>query len=149
MPKQEALLTCGSKMTKLTHDRLGWDGMDWDGLSPLTHLIGSHPGTENVEWIQQQRSIAPPGTPSAMHCQDDDEDCDNVEDNGDDEDGKDDDGDDDEDADDVDADLDWVSDVLPGGDEGHADEEDDEGGSVVKLERKVVNRSRIRLPEKK
>ena len=56
---------------------------------------------------------------------------------------------DDDDDEDEDADLDWVSDVLPGGDEGHADEEDDEGGSVVKLERKVVNRSRIRLPGRK
>ena len=59
-------------------------------------------------------------------------------------------GDDDEDEnpDDVDADLDWVSDVLPGGDKCHADEEDDEGGSVVQLESKVVDRSRIGLPEK-
>ena len=69
-----------------------------------------------------------------MHWQDDNDDDDD-----------DDDCNDDEDAD---ADLDWVSDVLPGGDKGHADEEDDEGGSVVQLERKVVNRSRIRLPEK-
>ena len=44
--------------------------------------------------------------------------------------------------------MDWVSNVLPGGDKGHADEEDDEGGSVVQLERKVVNRSWVRLPEK-
>ena len=64
-------------------------------------------------------------------------------------DNNDDDDDDNNDDDDTDADLDWVSDVLPGGDEGHADEEDDEGGSVVKLERKVVNRSRIRLPGRK
>ena len=44
------------------------------------------------------------------------------------------------------SDLDWVSDVLPGGDKSHADEEDDEGGSVVQFETKVVNRGRIGLP---
>ena len=44
------------------------------------------------------------------------------------------------------SDLDWVSDVLPGGHESHADEEDDEGGSVVQFETKVVNRGRIGLP---
>ena len=41
--------------------------------------------------------------------------------------------------------MDWISDVLPGGDEGHADEKDDEGCPVVQLERKVVDRSWIRL----
>ena len=42
--------------------------------------------------------------------------------------------------------LDWVSNVLPGGDECHANEENNEGGAVVELERKVVDRGRIRLP---
>ena len=42
--------------------------------------------------------------------------------------------------------LDWVSNVLPGGNEGHANEENNEGGAVVELERKVVDRGRIRLP---
>ena len=42
--------------------------------------------------------------------------------------------------------LDWVSNVLPGGDESHANEENNEGGAVVELERKVVDRGRIRLP---
>ena len=75
---------------------------------------------------------------------DDDDDEDNKED--DDEDNKE---DDDKDADGTVANLDWVSDVLPGGDEGHADEEDDEGSSIVQLEPKVVNRSRIGLPGRK
>ena len=47
------------------------------------------------------------------------------------------------------SDLDWVSDVLSGGHESHADEEDDEGGSVVQFETKVVNRGRIGLPGRK
>ena len=42
--------------------------------------------------------------------------------------------------------LDWISNVLPGGDECHANEENNEGGAVVELERKVVDRGRIRLP---
>ena len=47
------------------------------------------------------------------------------------------------------SDLDWVSDVLSGGHESHADEEDDEGGSVVQFETKVVDRGRIGLPGRK
>ena len=66
-----------------------------------------------------------------------------------DDDNEEDDDDDDKYADDTVSDLDWVSDVLPGGHESHADEEDDEGGSVVQLETKVVDRGRIGLPGRK
>ena len=45
------------------------------------------------------------------------------------------------------ANLNWISNVLPCGNKSHADEEDNEGGSVVQLERKVVNRSWVCLPK--
>ena len=45
--------------------------------------------------------------------------------------------------------LNRISNVLPCRNKSHADEEDNEGGSVVQLERKVVNRSWVCLPEKK
>ena len=79
---------------------------------------------------------------NALEQDHDDDDDDDDNDDDDDDDNYDDDDDDDEgnyDNDDDDADLDWVSDVLPGGDESHANEEDDEGCSVMQLERKVVN----------
>ena len=44
--------------------------------------------------------------------------------------------------------LNRISNVLPCRHKGHADEEDHEGGSVVQLERKVVNRSWVCLPER-
>ena len=44
--------------------------------------------------------------------------------------------------------LNRISNVLPCRNKGHADEEDNEGGSVVQLERKVVNRSWVCLPKK-
>ena len=44
--------------------------------------------------------------------------------------------------------LNRISNVLPCRHKGHANEEDNEGGSVVQLERKVVNRSWVCLPKK-
>ena len=44
--------------------------------------------------------------------------------------------------------LNRISNVLPCRNKSHADEEDNEGGSVVQLERKVVNRSWVCLPKK-
>ena len=43
--------------------------------------------------------------------------------------------------------LNRISNVLPCRNKSHADEEDNEGGSVVQLERKVVNRSWVCLPK--
>ena len=44
--------------------------------------------------------------------------------------------------------LNRISNVLPCRNKSHADEEDNEGGSVVQLERKVVDRSWVCLPER-
>ena len=44
--------------------------------------------------------------------------------------------------------LNRISNVLPCRHKGHADEEDNEGGSVVQLERKVVDRSWVCLPKR-
>ena len=44
--------------------------------------------------------------------------------------------------------LNRISNVLPCRHKSHADEEDNEGGSVVQLERKVVDRSWVCLPKR-